>query len=138
MANEQNLVYNKGFDTRSTEELTKIASKGGKNSQKVQKEKRTFKKAIEWLANSDIKITQGSIYDKFLQAGIDISNMDMTQLATIGLMYGALCGNATNYKTLMEGNNEVVDELGTLTPTLKVELVDNSNLEKALYEANKH
>ena len=138
MANEQNLVYNKGFDTRSTEELTKIASKGGKNSQKVQKEKRTFKKAIEWLANSDIKITQGSIYDKFLQAGIDISNMDMTQLATIGLMYGALCGNATNYKTLMEGNNEVVDELGTLTPTLKVELVDNSNLEKTLYETNKH
>jgi hypothetical protein len=25
-----------------------------------------------------------------------------------------------------------------LTPTLKVELVDNSNLEKTLYETNKH
>lgn len=135
MANEQNLV---SLADRTTEEKREIGIKGGKASQKVQKEKRTFKKAIEWLANSDIKITQGSIYDKFLQAGIDISNMDMTQLATIGLMYGALCGNATNYKTLMEGNNEVVDELGTLTPTLKVELVDNSNLEKTLYETNKH
>jgi hypothetical protein len=137
MANkEDNLIP---FTSDQDREQAKINGiKGGKASQKVQKEKRTFKKAIEWLANSDIKITQGSIYDKFLQAGIDISNMDMTQLATIGLMYGALCGNATNYKTLMEGNNEVVDELGTLTPTLKVELVDNSNLEKTLYETNKH
>ena len=136
MANEQNLVYDKGFDTLSTEELSKIASKGGKNSQKVQKKKRTFKKAIEWLANSDLKITQGSIYDKYKAAGIDISQLDMTQLATIGLMYGALCGNATNYKTLMEGNNEIVEEAGD-TPSLKIEIIDNSSLEKTLYETNR-
>lgn len=136
MANIENLVYDKGFDTISAEELSKIASKGGKNSQKVQKEKRTFKKAIEWLANSDIKLKGGSVYDTLKGMGIDVDILNPTQLATIGLWYGAVQGNATNYKTLMEGNNEIEEE-GSVNPTFKVEIIDNSNLEKQLYEANK-
>lgn len=135
MANEQNLVYNKGFDTRSTEELTKIASKGGKNSQKVQKEKRTFKQAIEWLANSDIKITKGTMHDLLKENGIDTSKLNATQMASIGLWFGAVQGNATNFKTLMEANNEIT-EGGVETPTLKIEIVDHSELEKTLYETN--
>lgn len=136
MANIENLVYDKGFDTISAEELSKIASKGGKNSQKVQKEKRTFKKAIEWLANSDIKLKGGSVYDTLKGMGIDVDILNPTQLATIGLWYGAVQGNATNYKTLMEGNNEIEEE-SSVNPTFKVEIIDNSNLEKQLYEANK-
>lgn len=136
MANIENLVYDKGFDTISAEELSKIASKGGKNSQKVQKEKRTFKKAIEWLANSDIKLKGGSVYDTLKGMGIDVDILNPTQLATIGLWYGAVQGNATNYKTLMEGNNEIEEE-NSVNPTFKVEIIDNSNLEKQLYEANK-
>ena len=133
MANNKNLV---SLATRSQQERKEIARKGNEASAKVKREKRTFKKAIEWLANSDLKITKGSIYEKYKEAGIDISQLDMTQLATIGLMYGALCGNATNYKTLMEGNNEITEGT-TETPSVKVEIVDNSNLEKKLYEANK-
>lgn len=136
MANIENLVYDKGFDTISAEELSKIASKGGKNSQKVQKEKRTFKKAIEWLANSDIKLKGGNVYDTLKGMGIDVDILNPTQLATIGLWYGAVQGNATNYKTLMEGNNEIEEE-NSINPTFKVEIIDNSNLEKQLYEANK-
>lgn len=136
MANgHENLIP---LDRKTKEEQREICSKGGKASQKVQKEKRTFKKAIEWLANSDLKITQGSIYEKYKAAGIDISKLDMTQLATIGLMYGALCGNATNYKTLMEGNNEIVEGMGGETPTLKIEVIDNNKLEGTLYETNRH
>lgn len=135
MANVENLV---SLADRTTEEKRAIGIKGGKASQKVQAEKRTFKKAIEWLANSDLKITQGSIYEKYKAAGIDISQMNMTQLATIGLMYGALCGNATNYKTLMEGNNEIVEGMGGETPTLKIEVIDNNKLEGTLYETNRH
>ena len=136
MANIENLVYDKGFDTISAEELSKIASKGGKNSQKVQKEKRTFKKAIEWLANSDIKLKGGNVYDTLKGMGIDVDILNPTQLATIGLWYGAVQGNAANYKTLMEGNNEIEEE-SSVNPTFKVEIIDNSNLEKQLYEANK-
>lgn len=122
----------------TTEKAREIGAKGGKRSGEVKREKRTFKKAIEWLANSDIKITKGTLHDTLKNMGIDVDNLDTTQLATIGLWYGAVQGNSTNYKTLMEGNNEIASEGTIAPPTLKVELVDNSNLEKTLYEENKH
>lgn len=73
---------------------------------------------------------------------IDEENKDKLnnqQLATLGLLKGARQGNASNYKTILETLGELVDgETSTATPTLKVEIVDNSNLEKTLYETNKH
>lgn len=134
MANEQNLI---SLADRTMEEKRAIGIKGGKASQKVQAQKRTFKKAIEWLVNSDIKITKGEMYDKLKEQGIDMSKLDTTQVATLGLWLGAVNGNSTNYKTLMEGNNENAEE-GTSTPKLAIEIIDNSNLEKTLYEANQH
>lgn len=130
MANIENLV------PLTTEKAREIGAKGGKRSGEVKREKRTFKKAIEWLANSDIKLKGGSVYDALKGMGIDVDTLNPTQLATIGLWYGAVQGNATNYKTLMEGNNEIEEE-GSVNPTFKVEIIDNSNLEKQLYEANK-
>lgn len=130
MANIDNLV------PLTTEKAREIGAKGGKRSGEVKREKRTFKKAIEWLANSDIKLKGGSVYDTLKGMGIDVDTLNPTQLATIGLWYGAVQGNATNYKTLMEGNNEIEEE-GSVNPTFKVEIIDNSNLEKQLYEANK-
>lgn len=135
MANNDNLV---SLADRTMEEKREIGKKGGKASQKVQREKRTFKKAIEWLANSDIKITKGTMYDTLKAMGIDPSKMESTQIAAIGLWLGAIQGNATNFKTLMEANNEIAEQEGNVSPTLKVELVDNSSLEKTLYEANRH
>ena len=130
MANIENLV------PLTTEKAREIGAKGGKRSGEVKREKRTFKKAIEWLANSDIKLKGGSVYDTLKSMGIDVDTLNPTQLATIGLWYGAVQGNATNYKTLMEGNNEIEEE-NSVNPTFKVEIIDNSNLEKQLYEANK-
>lgn len=135
MANVQNLIP---FTSDQDREKAKInGKKGGVASQKVQAQKRTFKKAIEWLVNSDIKITKGEMYDKLKEQGIDMSKLDTTQVATLGLWLGAVNGNSTNYKTLMEGNNEIAEE-GTSTPKLAIEIIDNSNLEKTLYEANQH
>lgn len=124
MANIDNLNH-----TLTVEEQRK----GGQKSAEVRKEKATFKKAVEWLANSDIKIKSGDIYEVFKKSDIDISNLNTTQLATIGLWYGAVQGNATNYKTLMEANNEVETETAD-TPDITINIVDNSNLEKALYD----
>lgn len=133
MANESNLVYNKGFDSRTTEEQSEIARKGGIASGKARKEKATFKNAIKWLIESDIKITDGNIHKAFKNSGIDISKLKPTQVATIGLWYGAVQGNATNYKTLMEANNEIDSTVGE-TPSVTVNIVDNSQLEKVLYD----
>ena len=53
-------------------------------------------------------------------------------MATLGLWYGAVQGNATNYKTLMEANEEI--ETNNETPSININVVDNSNLEKVMYQ----
>ncbi|MBR2248143.1 MAG: hypothetical protein IKE89_03355 [Bacilli bacterium] len=113
--------------------------KGGKASGQARKEKATLKKAVEWLLNSDIKMTKGTMVEALKNQGIDITNLSSSQQATIGLWYGAVTGNANNFKTLMEVNGETVEETHTYNPSIEEveEIVDNSNLEKVLYEANK-
>lgn len=128
MANEQNLRV------PTSEEARIIGRKGGIASGKVRKQKAAFKKAIEWLVESDIKIKKGVTYDIFKNSGIDISDLDTAQLATLGLWWGAVQGNSANYKTLMEGNNEV--DIEKETPIVEIKIIDNSNLEKVLIEEN--
>lgn len=136
MANNiENLV---SLADRTTEEKRQIGIKGGVASGKARREKASFKKSLETLLNSDIRITQGTIYERFKAMGIDISDKPLTELANLGLMFGAIEGNATNYKTLMESNNEIAVDGAITSPTVKIELVDNSKLEKTLYEENKH
>ncbi len=130
MANEQNLIPN---SERSPKELRENGTKGGIRSGEVRREKATFKNAIKWLIESDIKITDGNIHKAFKNSGIDISKLKPTQVATIGLWYGAVQGNATNYKTLMEANNEI-DTVAGETPSVTVNIVDNSDLEKVMYD----
>ena len=131
MANEQNLI---DLATRPERERKEIARKGQIASTEAKKEKATFKNAIKWLIESDIKINKGNLYESFKKSGIDISKLNTTQLATLGLWSGAVQGNATNYKTLMEAKEEIQTE--TETPNININIVDNSNLEKIMYEDN--
>ena len=110
------------------------AKKGGIASGETRRQKATFKNAVKWLAESNIKITSGTIADTFKNAGIDISKLTPTQLATIGLWIGAVNGNASNFKTLMEANEEI--EVTNETPNVEIKIVDNSNLEKVMYDSN--
>lgn len=126
MANEQNL---RPGEYKLTVEQAK---KGGINSGITRQKKASFKQAIKWLMESDIRITQGDIYETYKKQGIDISQFTPAQLATIGLWAGAVTGKNENYKTLMEGNNEV--EQTNETPEVSINIIDNSNLEKTLYE----
>ncbi len=129
MANEQNL---RPGEYKLTLEEQK---KGGLKSAEVRKEKATFKKAIQWLVNSDIKLNDGTIADNFKKAGIDISNLNPTQLATIGLWIGAVQGNSTNYRTLMEANEELQEENGnTQQPILNINIQGSDKLKEAFYE----
>lgn len=129
MANEQNL---RPGEYKLTLEEQK---KGGLKSAEIRKEKATFKKAIQWLVNSDIKLNEGTIADNFKKAGIDISNLNPTQLATIGLWYGAVQGNSTNYRTLMEANEELQEENGnTQQPILNINIQGSEKLKEAFYE----
>lgn len=109
---------------------------GGIASGKARREKASFKKAVKWLLeDSDIRITQGDIYEKYKEQGIDISMLTPSQLATIGLWAGAVIGKQENYKTLMEVNEEKIES--TETPEVNINIIDNSELEKELYKEDK-
>ena len=87
MANEQNLRV------LTSEEARIIGRKGGIRSGEVRKEKATMKKTLEMLL--DEKSKNGKTY---------------RELATLGLIKGAMSGNANNYRTILE----IVGELTQL------------------------
>lgn len=124
---------------KSGVEAVENGRKGGIASGEAKRQKKTFINAIKWLANADCDFKTGKIKETFEQNGIDITGLDTTQLATLGLWAGAVYGNAQNYKTLMEGNGELIEDTPTYNPAVEdvEQVVDNSNLEKVLYEANK-
>lgn len=133
MANEQNLV---DLATRPKRERIEIARKGQIASTKVKNEKASLKKSIKWLLEeSDIRITKGPIYEEYLKQGVDISQLTPGQLATIGLWAGATTGKAENYRVLMQGNEEVLENAET--PEININIIDNSELEKELYKEDK-
>lgn len=134
MANEQNLIPN---SERTPEQLREQTRKGGIASGKARREKASLKKAIKWLLEeSDIRITKGDIYETYKKQGIDISELTPGQLATIGLWAGAVTGKNENYKTLLEGNNELIENKDTVTPDVEIKVIENKDLEKIMYEDN--
>lgn len=95
-------------------------SNGGKRSGEVRREKATMKKTLEMLLEE--KNSKGKTYK---------------ELATLGLLKGAINGNSSNYRTILETLGELTNELNVSTPSLKIEIVNNEDLGKAMYEENK-
>ena len=102
-------------------------SKGGKASVEARRQKKTMRETLEAMLEEVAKIE-----------GND-NKLTYKELATLGLLKGAVQGNNANYKTILETIGEIqpVDS-STATPTLKIEITDNSKLESTLYEENKH
>lgn len=112
MANEQNLIP--GGHKFSHEE--QIA--GGIASGKARHERATMRKTLEAMLKQKNKET-GNTYEE------DI---------TLGIIIGAMSGKAENYKAIaqMTGALEPEEQVGT--PQVNINIVDHSDLEKALYE----
>ena len=90
-------------------------SAGGKRSGEVRREKATMRKTLEMLLEE--KNNKGKTYK---------------ELTTLGLIKGAIDGKAENYKTIVQLLGELEEKIET--PSLNINIVDNSDLEKALYE----
>ena len=118
MANEENLVPFTSDQDR--EEAKKNGRKGGIASGIARREKATMRKTLEMLLEE--KNSKGKTYK---------------ELATLGLLKGAINGNASNYRTILETLGELIDGNDIITPTLKIEVNDNSKLEKIMYEENR-
>lgn len=103
MANEENL---RPGEYKLTLEEQK---KGGIASGIARKEKATMKKALEMLL--DEKSNKGITY---------------REMATLGLIKGAVKGNAQNYRAIVEMLGEL-QEGQNGTPMLEIKIVDNEN-----------
>lgn len=120
MAKEDNLIP---FNKMSQSKRSEIARKGAIASNKVQKEKKTFKMALKELLEEEV-MKDGKPTGKTYQ-----------DLVNIGLVKGAMKGNAINYKTILETIGELESEKTEVSvPTIKLEVVDNSKLESVLYD----
>ena len=73
------------FDKKTAEEQQKIASMGGKASVKARRKKKRMKEILTLLLEE--KTPNGKTYG---------------ELATLGLIKGAMKGNAHNYRTILE------------------------------------
>lgn len=91
--------------------------KAGIRSGEVRREKATMRKALEMLL--DEKNNKGKTY---------------RDLATLGLIKGAIDGKAENYRTIVQLLGEL--EENKETPSVEIKIVDNSKLEATMYEDN--
>ena len=92
---------------------------GGIKSGEVRREKATMKKTLEMLLDSKNKKA-----DKTYR-----------ELSTLGLIKGAIDGKAENYKTILALLGEL-EEQHNETPSVQINIVNNEDLEKVLYENN--
>jgi hypothetical protein len=100
-----------------------IARKGGIASGEARREKATMKKTLEMLLDTIPNIKENKDKKTF------------RELSTEGLMIGAVQGKAENYKLIMQVLGEMQEE-NTTTPEVNINIVDQSTLEKSLYENN--
>ena len=105
------------MNERSEDEVRELGKKGGIASGEARREKATMKKALEMLL--DETNSKGKTY---------------RDLATLGLIKGAIDGKAENYRTIVQllGELEETKE----TPSVEIKIVDNTDLEKVMYENN--
>ena len=100
------------FDKRTPEEQREIARQGGIASGEARREKATMKATLEMLLKEKNK--KGITY---------------REMATLGLIQGAVKGNAQNYRTILETlgelGNQVDDKQINNNITNIAELINN-------------
>lgn len=114
MANEQNLRV------PTSEEAREYGRRGGLASGEARREKATMKKTLEMLLDEVANIKDNE------------NKLTYRQLTTLGLLQGAIEGKAENYKTIVQLLGELQEQVNE-TPSLNIQIIDNSNLEKTLY-----
>ena len=116
MAKEDNLIP---FTSEQSREEAKInGKKGGIRSGEVRREKATFKKTLEMLL--DEKNSKGKTY---------------RELITLGQIKSAIDGKAENFKAILALLGEINSEETKETPSVTINVVNNEELEKYMYES---
>ena len=121
MAKENLMPIEEVNSNRTREQHSADSRKGGIRSGEVRREKATMRKTLEMLLDEVANVKDNE------------SKLTYRQLTTLGLLQGAIDGKAENYKTIVQLLGELQEQENE-TPSLNIQIVDNSNLEKTLYE----
>lgn len=119
--NKDNLIP---LNKRTKEEQREIATMGGIASGEVRREKAMMKKRLEELLNSTNG--KGQLYGDLVHLGLIANAINKNK-----------GGNPEAYKTIAKllGEMDNIDNTKE-TPDIEIRIVDNSNLEKVMYEKN--
>lgn len=130
MANIENLV---SLADRTKEEQRKIAVQGGIASGQARARKKSLREKAQLLMSLSIQDEKDK--EKLKQLGIDEENMDNDMMNLVHMLniikkenFNSV-GAFNSIKDLVEDKEEQ-----TTTPKLQIEIVNNEDLEKALYE----
>ena len=136
MANPENLIPQAHVFT--LEEQTR----GAIASAEARRKKASIRNSLNKILNSGFKLPEEikdeevkGFVSKLNSIGVDTKNLELVDLMNLGQILSAIGGKAENYKALMDITEDVQD---TGTPIVEINVVDNSNLEKILYEENRH
>lgn len=109
---------------RAGAEQVEIARQGGIASGEARREKATMRKTLERMLQETNN--KGRTYEENIALGLIANAIDKSK-----------GGNPEAYKTIAKMLGELETESETTeTPTLTINIVDNSDLEKVLYENN--
>ena len=97
------------FNQRTEDEVKRIASKGGINSGKTRRRKKTQREALEFLLS--LKVKDPKDRERLKELGVKTSEMDNQMLALVGVWQKAVNGDTRAAEflrdTLGEGPNVV-------------------------------
>ena len=110
------------MNERTEREQKEIATKGVIASGVVRKQKATMKETLKQMLEEVADIE-----------GND-NKLTYRQLATLGLIKGSINGKADNYKTIMEAIGELNGSEIKVTPEININVVNNEDLEKVMYD----
>ena len=136
MAKEDNLIPQAHVFTLEEQ------SRGAIASAKARRKKASIRSSLNKILNSGFKLpteikdeeVKGFV-SKLNSIGVDTKNLELVDLMNLGQILSAIGGKAENYKALMDITEDTQD---TGTPIVEINVVDNSNLEKIMYEENRH
>ena len=119
--NEQNLIP---LNQRTKEEQREIQVAGGIASGEARREKATMRKTLEMMLSKTN--SKGATYNENIALGLIANAIDKTK-----------GGNPEAYKTIAKMLGELdTEESLQETPNVNITIVDNSGLEKTLYESD--
>ena len=113
---------NEATQFRSGDEAVQNGRNGGIASGEARRQKATMKKVLQDMLEEVAQIENNE------------QKLTYKQLATLGVIKGAIEGNATNYKTILEVIGELTTQNETKEPVININMINNDNLQEDFFK----